>query len=99
VSALELGEFDLAVIVTMTVMMVVKVTFYEVAGVIAMRNSFVSTSGTMFVSGIVSGAAMTSATTIDGVLIDVIVMLMMEVSIMQVVYVIAMLDGCVSAGI
>ncbi|MDZ4833876.1 MAG: hypothetical protein SGJ27_08860 [Candidatus Melainabacteria bacterium] len=83
----------------MTIMMMVEVTFYQVAGVIAVRNSFVSASSAMLVSGIVSCAAVTSAATIDGVLIYVIIMLMMKMSIVQIIYVIAMLDGCVAAAI
>jgi hypothetical protein len=95
----ELGEFDLAVIVAMSIMVMMEVTVNDVAGVIAMRNGFVSASGAMCMFGVMGRAGMTGAATIKGMLVYVIVMLMMKVSIMQVIYVIAMLNCCVSAGI
>lgn len=93
-----LGEFDLAVIVAMSIMVMMKVTVYDVTCVIAVRNGFVSASGAMCVSSIMGTTGMTGAATIEGMLVYVIIMLMMEVSIMQVIYVVTMLNCCVSAG-
>lgn len=95
----ELGELDLAVIVTVTVMVVVKVTVYDVAGVIAMRNGFMSASCAMSMTCVVSTASVTGTATIKGMLVYMIAMLMMKVTIMQVIYMITVLNSSVSAGI
>ena len=95
----ELGELDLAVIVAVTVMVVVKVTVYDIAGVIAMRNGFMSASCAMSVTCIVRTTGVTGTATIKGMLVYVITMLMMEVTIMQVIYMITVLNSSVSAGI
>lgn len=82
-------------VITVTIVMMVKVTFYEVAGVIAMRNSFVSAFFAVHVAGLVSLACVL---TTESVLVYMITMLMVEVTIMKVISVITMLDCCVSAG-
>jgi len=92
-----LGELHLAVIVAVTFMAVMKVTFYEVVGVIAVRNSFVSAAFAMFVIGSVTSARVSTAA-IEAMLIDVIAVLMVKVTIMQIVDVVAVLYCGVSAG-
>jgi hypothetical protein len=86
------------VIVAVTFMNVMQMTFNEIAGVIAVRNSFVPASSAMLVSSIMSGTGVTSAATIEVVLVYVIVVLMVKMTIMQVIYVVTVLNCGMSAG-
>ncbi len=82
----------------MTFMMVMQVAFNEIAGVIAVWYSLMPASGAMLVIGIMTGTAVTSAATIEVMLIYVIIVLMVKMAIMQVVYVVAVLNCGMSAG-
>lgn len=85
-------------VVAVTVVAVMKVALDDIVGVIAVRNSFVTAAGTMYVISSVTCAAVTGAA-IEMMLINVIAVLMMKMSIMKVVYVVTVLDGGMSAGV
>lgn len=90
-----LSERYLTVVIAVTIVMVVQVTFDEIAGVVAMRHSFVTAIFTVHVTIFVTFARMTIA--IQRMLVNVVTMLVMEVTIMQIISVVAMLNSSMSA--
>jgi hypothetical protein len=79
----------------MTIMMMVEVTVDEIADVVAMWNSFVSTIFAVNVTFFMTFARMSAA--LESMLVYVVTMLIMEVPIMKVISVIAVLNRSVSA--
>lgn len=78
----------------------VQVPVHQIADVIAMRDRLVPTAGAMHMPGGVSAAGMRrragrriAGGHFDAVLVDVIAMHVVQMPIVQVVHVIAMLDG------
>lgn len=76
----------------------------EIVDVITMRHRLVPATGTMHMVGLVAGGAMLGRATVrialrhfDHVLVDMIDVRMMQVSVMQIVHVIAVAHGDVSA--
>ena len=90
-----LAQVYLSVVIAVTIMMMVKVTINEIAGVIAMRNSFVSTIFTVNMACLVAFAGVVAAAEL--MLVYMVAVLMMKMSIMEIVRVIAMLNRCMSA--
>lgn len=87
-------------IVAVTAVAVVQVTIDDVVNVIAVRNSFVSAAFAVHVTSFVVAAGMSAgagAGVIECALVYVVAMLAMKMSIMNVVDVIAMLNGGMSA--
>ncbi len=82
-----------------------KVTVHQITGMIAVRNGFVAAAGAVNVVGRVAAADVAGGTTVrirgrdfDGVVLNgPAVLLMMKMAVMQVVDVIAVLDGGVTA--
>ncbi|MBX9668744.1 MAG: hypothetical protein K2X93_14045 [Candidatus Obscuribacterales bacterium] len=93
---LKSGEFYFAMIVAVPFMRMMKMSIYQVINVIAMGNGFVSAFLSMNVSVIMTGAVVATAT-IEAVLVDMISMLMMKMTIMEIVDMIAMRHSSVSA--
>lgn len=92
-------------IVAVAVVRVVQVTVDEVVDVIAVWHRLVTTICTMHVIGGVRAAGVgrsarggVGGVDRDGALIDVAVVLVMQMSVMQIVDMIAVLDGGVTAG-
>lgn len=67
---------------------VMEVAINKVVNMIAMRNGFVSALFSMNMTGVMTAAAMSTAA-IETMLVDMIAMLMMKVSIMEIIDVIA----------
>lgn len=91
-------------VVTVITVRVMKVTVDEVINMIAVRDRFVTTSWTVDVSGLVGGALMLVTTVRIRVahwnrmlFNNSVFTLMMEMSVMEIIDVIAMLDGGVPA--
>jgi len=88
----------------MAAMRVVEMPVDQIVNMIAVRNRFVAAAGTVLVSGIVPRAGVIrraghgiSRTHFDGVLIYVIPVRLMQVAVVQVVHMIAVLDGHMAA--
>ncbi|OJU27739.1 MAG: hypothetical protein BGN89_09950 [Alphaproteobacteria bacterium 64-6] len=91
------------VVAVITVRMV-QVAFDEVVNMITMRHGFVSAAGPMHMIRCVPGAAMVRRAPVgilvrdfDHVLIDVVAVHVMKMPVVQVVHVIAVVDGGVTA--
>lgn len=82
-------------VIAVTIVMMVQVTFYEITGVITMRDSLMTTIFTMHVTGLVSFTGMLAA---KSMFIYMVAMLVMQMSVMQIVRVVAVLDRSVTAG-
>jgi len=91
-----LAQIYFTVVIAVTVMVMMKVTVNEIAGVIAVRNSFVSAIFTVNMACFVSLAGVVAAAEL--MLVNVITVLMMEVTIVEVISVISVLDGSMPAG-
>ncbi len=83
-------------IVAVPFMRMMKMSIYQIINVIAMGNGFVSAFLSMNVPVIMTAAVVATAT-IQAVLVDMISMLMMKMTIMEIVDMIAMRHGSVSA--
>jgi hypothetical protein len=99
-----LGKFDRAMVVAMIAMRMMQVTVDKVVDVIAVWYRFVSTARPVHVACIMSAAIVVRRTLIrvfradlKFVLVDMIAMRMMQVTIMQVIDMIAVPDSSVSA--
>lgn len=77
-------------------MVMMKVTINEIAGVIAVRNGFVSAVLTVNVSGFMTFAGVVAAAEL--MLVYMIAVLMMEVTIVEIVSVISVLNSSMPAG-
>lgn len=88
----------------MAAMRVMEMSVDEIVDVISVRNRFMAATGTMLMPGLVTGAEVIRRTSrrigvthLDHVLIDVIAVRLMQVAVVQVVDVIAVLDGDMAA--
>lgn len=90
-----LAQVYLTVVIAVTIMVMMKVTINEIAGMIAVRNSLVPAIFTVNMACFVAFAGVIATTEL--VLIYMIAVLMMEMSIMQIVRMIAVLNRCMSA--
>lgn len=93
-----------AVVIAMAAMRVMEMSVDEIVDVISVRNRFMAATGTMLMPGLVTGAEVIRRTSrrigvthLDHVLIDVIAVRLMQVAVVQVVDVIAVLDGDMAA--
>jgi len=82
----------------------VQVAIDEIVDVVAVRHRFVSAAGAMHMPRLMAGAAVLGRTAIgvlrgyfDDVLVHVVAMGMVQVAVVQVIDVVAMADGGVSA--
>lgn len=94
------NDLNRPVVVTVIAVRVVQVTINQVADVVAMRDSLVTAARAMHMSRFMSVAAMIRGADIriaianlNHMLVHVIFVRMMQVTIMQIVDVVAMLDG------
>jgi len=92
------------VIVAMVTMWMVEVTFHQVVCMIAVRNRFVSTTGSMFVALLVRFAIVVRGTQClifpahaDLVLVNMATVLVVEVSVMNIILMAIVLHGRMSA--
>jgi hypothetical protein len=92
------------VIVAVIAMRVMQVTVDEIVDVVAMRHGFVAAAWTMNVIGAVTAAAMVRradggvlVTDIDRMLVDMIAVRMMQMTVVQIIRVIAMADRDMAA--
>lgn len=91
----------------MTLVGKVQMTIYQIAGMVAMRNSFMSAARTVDVILVVTAAIVASRALVgilsrdlNGVMLDMTALfLMMEVPVVQIVDVIPMLNGGVTAAL
>jgi hypothetical protein len=88
----------------MAVVRVVQMAIHKVIGVIAVGHRFMAAAGAMLVPSVVSGALMAVGAlgrilrgNIQTMLIDVVSMHAMEVPVVQIINVVAVADGGVSA--
>lgn len=98
------GLFEGPVVVAMVTVRVMQVSIDEIIDVVAVRDCFVSTARAVHVARLMAGTAVLRRTAIgvavgylDDVLVHVIAMGMVQVSIVQVIDVVAVADGGVSA--
>ncbi len=87
-------------VIAVTTVTVMQMAVHNVVNVIAMRNCFVSASFTVHVTSFVVGAGVTTRATaavIQRALVYVVAMLAVKMSVMNIVNVIAMLNGSMSA--
>jgi hypothetical protein len=91
-------------VVTMVPVREVQVVIHEIANVIAMRHGFVSASGSVHMSCLVTGTGVTRRAPcgiyrahLDHMLIDVVVVHMMQMTVVELVDVIAVTHGRVAA--
>jgi hypothetical protein len=104
VTVLGMDDLHHAMIVTVIAVWVMKMTFYQIVGVVVMRHSFVTTVGAMdVVFGMASEALAGSATIwmfgidFDFMFDDMITFLMLQVATLQVIGVAMMFDRRVPA--
>ena len=104
-SSLLLDQFDGAVVVAVAVVRVVQMAIHQIAGVVTVRNGFVAAAGAVHVVSRVAATDVAGSATVgilggnlDGVVLDrTAFLLVMQVSVVQIVDVIAVLDGGVAA--
>ncbi len=91
-------------VVAVAVVRMVQVAIYQIVHVIAVGNGFMTAAGTMNVLCVVARAIMAAGAIrgivgvyIQGMLIHVIAVNMVQVAVVQVIDVVAMLDGGVAA--
>jgi hypothetical protein len=92
------------VIIAVAIMRVMQVAFDQIIGVVAVRHRFVAAAGTVHMAGHMAGAAMIGRAIfrigrgdLDHVFVDVIAVCMVQMSVMQVVHVIAVAYGGMAA--
>lgn len=91
-----LAQVYLTVVIAVTIMVMMKVTINEIAGMIAVRNSLVPAIFTVNMACFVAFAGVVAAAEL--MLVDVIAVLMMEVTIVEIVCVISVLNSSMPAG-
>ncbi len=96
--------FERSVIVTVVTVRMMQVTIHKIIDVVAMGNGFVSTAGTVDVIGVVTVARVLRRAVcgvlgvhVERVTFDAVVSRMMQVTIVEVVDVVVVLDGLVTA--
>ncbi|KKW51202.1 hypothetical protein XB02_07375 [Pantoea ananatis] len=101
---LLLHKGDRAVIVTMIPVRVVKMAIDQIIGMVTMRHSFMSAVRSMYMAWLMTAAMVVWRTQIwvsgiheQHVLIYMVTMGMVEMPVMQIIYVIAVLNCCVTA--
>ncbi|SCX35583.1 hypothetical protein [Agrobacterium rosae] len=97
-------DFEWTVVIAMVAVLVMKTSFNQIVNMVTMRHGFMAAVRAVDMAMIVADMVLdrTAAigvviTHLDDVFIDMIAMGMMEVSIMQVVNMVAMFDGHVAA--
>lgn len=102
-SLLASHQLNRAMVIAMAIVGIVQVTINEIAYVVSMGNCFMPTARSMDMVSIMTRAVMAVSTCIwihighlDYVLIDMITMGMVKMPIMEIVDVVAVLDGCVT---
>ena len=99
-----LGSLQLAVIVAVSAVRMMQVPVHEVIRMVAVRNGFVPASRSMLVPGFMTGAGMRRSAGIrvgrahrNHMLIHVVAVRLVQVPVVQVIYVPFMLDGHMAA--